>query len=291
MLSALLKTLLEVIRQNSVTAAARRLKLSQPTVTAQIRQLEASYGIELFQRRGGRMMATDAAIELLPHIERLLQLEAELDFRLRDASQRQHATLRLAATGPYYLLEHVAAFRQRAPQVTVALEFGNSQQVIDALDEGRADLVVSSQQLERPALARWTLAQSPLVLVVHRGHALAALECVPLDALAPLTLLLREPGSVTRQTVEALLRQAGVTPQAMLEFGSREAIREAIVHGLGCTLMAAGEVMPHPQLRTVALAHCDAHIHEYLYCLESRRAFGPLKAFVEMTQAGSTRPV
>ncbi|KAF0813703.1 HTH-type transcriptional activator CmpR [Andreprevotia sp. IGB-42] len=286
MLPILLKTFLEVARQGGVTAAARRLKLSQPTVSAQLRQLEAAYQVELFQRRAGRLVMTDAAIALLPGVERLQQQEAELDFMLRNASHAQAGTLRLAATGPFYLLPQVAAFRRAYPAMEVALEFGNSRHVIEALGEYRVDLAVSSQRLDDHLLARWTLASSPLVLVVNRAHPLACADEINLAELATATLLLREAGSVTRQVAEAALATGGVTPQAMLELGSREAIREAVAHGLGCTIMAAGEVSPHPQLRTVRLRDCAATIDEYLYCLDARRSFRPISLFVETALAG-----
>lgn len=286
MLPILLKTFLEVARQGGVTAAARQLRLSQPTVTAQIRQLENSYQVELFQRRAGRLLLTDTGAALLPKVEALMQQEAELDFMLRHASQAQAASLRLAATGPYYVLPQVAAFRRAYPAVTLTVEFGNSQQVIEALGDYRVDLAVSSQRLDDSRLARWMLAQSPLVLVVHREHPLAAFSEIDVAELANCALLLREVGSMTRQHTEALLAAATVTPLSCFELGSREAIREAVAHGLGCSIMPLHEIASHPQLRIITLRGSDAHVAEYLYCLESRRQFRPVQLFVEKALAG-----
>ena len=133
MLSAELKAFFMVARLGSITQAAKKLGLSQPTVTTQIRNLESQYGVELFYRGGRRLTVSDEGARLLPMVKTLLQQEADIEFFLRNSGQVQGA-LRIAATAPYYILDLVKAFRERLPQVEVSVEIGNSQQVLEALD-------------------------------------------------------------------------------------------------------------------------------------------------------------
>ncbi|MGE8590595.1 MAG: LysR family transcriptional regulator, partial [Alcaligenes sp.] len=95
MLVAELKSFYAVARCGTVTKAAAQLGVSQPTVTGQLRQLESRYGIELFHRQGRGMRLSDAGQSLMPMVEKLVQQETEIDFRLRDASDLREGNLRI----------------------------------------------------------------------------------------------------------------------------------------------------------------------------------------------------
>ncbi|RZT36466.1 LysR substrate-binding domain-containing protein [Cupriavidus agavae] len=271
MLGDLLITFYEVARQGSITTAARQLRLSQPTVTGRIRQLEELYGVELFYRRSGRVDLSDVGVALMPLAEQILQQESNADFLLRNAGNLRVGNLRIGATGPYYILRSVAAFRQRYPAVEVSIEIGNSRQMIEALYEYRIDAAVSSHALDDDRLFRVTLAADPMVLVVHPVHPLARRPLVEVAELATCHLLVREQGSMTREATEAALAAAGAHLPPHTVIGSREAICEAIRHNLGASVMPAGEVPRDPALAVVQFASNAPVIDEYLYCLRSRR--------------------
>ena len=282
MLSAELKAFYRVAQLGSMTQAAKKLGLSQPTVTTQIRQLESQYAVELFYRGGRRLTLTEDGVRLMPMVKALLQQEADIEFFLRNSAQGMGA-LRIAATAPYYILDLVKAFRERLPQIDVSVDIGNSQQVLEALEEYRVDIAVSSQLLEDPRLIRRVLGSDPLVLAVHRNHPLAALDHVPLSALAGHCLLMREQGSTTRRLTEDLLATAGVGFGPLLEIGSRESIREAVLRNIGISIIARQEVPHDPQLRVLTLENAPV-IHEYLYCLKERKAARLPAAFLGLAQ-------
>ncbi|MBM7062427.1 LysR family transcriptional regulator [Pseudomonas sp. UL073] len=277
-----LKAFYTVARLGSVTQAAKKLGLSQPTVTTQIRQLESQYGVELFYRGGRGLSLSEEGVRLLPLVKELLQREADIDFHLRNAGQLQ-GRLRIGATAPYYVLDLIKRFREVHPQIVVSVEIGNSQQVIEALEDYRVDLAASSQPLDDARLTRLQLGRDPLVLAVHREHPLAALQRVPLSALSGHCLLLREAGSTTRQLSEAMLANAGVQPGARLEIGSRESIREAVLRNIGVSIIARHEVPDHPALRVIELDDA-AEIGEYLYCLKERRQARLPAAFLALAR-------
>jgi aminoethylphosphonate catabolism LysR family transcriptional regulator len=281
MLALLLAAFYETARQGSVTAAAKRLDVSQPTITSRIQQLERHYGVELFHRRGNRLDLSDAGASLMPLIGQMLQIENDIDFALRNERELHTGNLRVGTTGPFYILPAIAAFRRQYPAVKISIEIGNSQQVLDALVDFRVDVAVSSQREDDARLVRHTIADDPLVVVVHRSHPLASRDAVALAALAGHTLLLREPGSRTRALMEHVLKHAGVALSAsVIELGSREAIREAVRHDMGCTLMPRGEVGAHPELRAIPLVDEMPHMHEYLYYLDARADTRLIAAFM-----------
>ncbi|SCX66071.1 aminoethylphosphonate catabolism associated LysR family transcriptional regulator [Pseudomonas sp. NFACC32-1] len=269
MLSAELKSFHMVARLGSITHAAKKLGLSQPTVTTQIRNLEAQYGVELFYRGGRRFTLSEDGARLLPMVQALLQQEADIEFYLHNCGQLQ-GTLRIAATAPYYMLDLVRRFRERMPQIQVTMDIGNSLQVIEALEEYRVDVAASSQLEEDPRFTRLLLGEDPLVLAVHRSHPLAKHTRLPPSALAGHCLLMREVGSTTRQLTEQMLRKAAVAQGPLLEIGSRESIREAVLRNIGISVIARHEVPDNQELRVIALDDAPL-IPEYLYCLRERR--------------------
>ena len=282
MLSSELKAFFMVARLGSITLAAKKLGLSQPTVTTQIRNLESSYGVELFHRGGRRLALSDDGARLLPMVKTLLQQEADIEFFLRNSGLGQGA-LRVAATAPYYILDLVKIFRERLPQVEVSVEIGNSQQVLEMLEDYRVDVAASSQLLEDSRLVRRILGTDPLVVAVHRSHPLASRESVPLAALAGHCLLMREQGSTTRKLTEQMLDDAGVKIGALLEIGSRESIREAVLRNIGVSIIARHEVPHNSELRVLTLEGAPV-MHEYLYCLKERRQARLPAAFLGLAQ-------
>jgi len=281
MLGELLMTFYEVARQGSITTAARQLRVSQPTVTGRIRQLEELYGVELLHRRASRVDLSDIGVALMPVAEQILQQESNADFLLRNAGNLRFGNLRIGATGPYYILRSVAAFRQRYPALGVSIQIGNSRQMLDALFEYRIDAAVSSHAVEDDRLHRVMLAADPMVLVVHPVHPLARRPRVDMSELATCHLLLREQGSMTREATEDALHAAGVELPAHTVIGSREAICEAIRLNLGASVMPMGEVPRDPALTVVPFASHAPVIQEYLYCLNSRRKTRLLGALLD----------
>jgi len=282
MLSAELKAFYMVARLGSITQAAKKLGLSQPTVTTQIRSLEGQYAVELFYRGGRRLTLTDEGARLLPMVQALLQQESDIEFFLRNCGQMQ-GSLRIGATSPYYVLGLIKAFRERYPQIEVSVEIGNSQQVLEALYECRVDLAASSQPVDDARLIHLVLGRDPLVLAVHRSHPLAAQRSVALGELRNHCLLMREAGSTTRELTEKLLRESAVTPASMLEIGSRESIREAVIRNLGVSIISRQEVPDNPELRVLELQGAPL-IDEYLFCLKERRQARLTSAFLALAR-------
>lgn len=130
-------------------------------------------------------------------------------------------------------MDTVRRYNQRYPAIELSVAIGNSQSMLQALHDYRIDVATSSVAMNNPNLYRRAIAADPLRIVVHRDHPLAARASAGLADLAPYALLLREPGSMTRQLTEEALQKAGVAPARVLEIGSRESIRQAILCNLG----------------------------------------------------------
>ena len=176
-----------------------------------------------------------------------MQQETEIDFRLRDASDLREGNLRVGATGPFYIMDTVRRYNQRYPGIDLTLVIGNSQSMLQALHDYQIEIATSSFLMDDKHLYRRLIAADPIRVVTHRDHPLARRGRVSLADLSEHALLLREPGSMTRQLTEEALRQAGVSVRRTLEIGSRESIRQAILSDLGISLILARNPS-HPDL-------------------------------------------
>lgn len=119
MLYTQLRSLHAVAREGSATKASRVLNVSQPTITTQIKELEARHGLELFRRHGRRLELTDLGRQLLSITQRYFDVEGEVTRFLEAAQDLVHGHLRVGAVGPYPLMNFLMYYREKFPNVTV----------------------------------------------------------------------------------------------------------------------------------------------------------------------------
>lgn len=270
MSNARYRTFVAVAHHGSLSAAARALGVSQPTVSTQIAALERQSQVELFHRQGYRMALTTAGSKLLSLAQRLLALESEAAFFLRDSGKLHQGELKLGAVGPFHVIEMVAAYRARYPGMQLSIRMGNSQQVLHDLANYSTDVAVLAGLYERPELLAREYARHAIILFAHVDHPLARHDEVDITALHGQPLLLREPGSTTRTAMEQALHAAGVQPRLGLEIGSREAIREAVARGLGIGAVSEAEFIPDTRFTPIRIAGAPASTTTYLYCMKER---------------------
>ncbi|MEG2880361.1 MAG: LysR substrate-binding domain-containing protein [Comamonas sp.] len=281
MSTARYRAFVAVAHHGSLSAAARALQLSQPTISAQISALEQHSPVELFHRRGYRMSLSSAGAQLLPIAQKILALEAEADFFLRDSGQLNQGQLHLGAVGPFHVIEMVAAHRLRRPGIEVSIRMGNSRQVLADLEQYTTDIGVLAGSHDNPALESLLYARHPIILFAHREHPLARHASVPLERLEGMELLRREAGSTTQATMDAALRDAGVRTRCALEVGSREALREAVARGLGVGAVSEAEFIADPRFVPVRIDGDPATTSTYLYYARERRRSLLIQSFLQ----------
>lgn len=270
MSTARYRAFVAVAQQGSLSAAARALGVSQPTVSSQIATLERQSQIELFHRQGYRMALTGAGRKFLALAQKLIAVESEADFFLRDSGKLNQGELKIGAVGPFHVIEMLASYRARYPGMQLSIRMGNSQQVLHDLESYTTDIAVLAGLYQRPELEACEYAQHAIILFVHNSHPFAQRHQIDIQELNGQPLLLREQGSTTRSAVEKVLNEAGVRPQIGLEIGSREAIREAVIRGLGIGAVSEAEFVADPCLTPVRIAGNPAKTTTYVYCMKQR---------------------
>ena len=279
-----MRAFLAVARHASFSAGARALGLSQPTLTTQVQGLERENNVELFHRRGRRIELSDVGRQLLPIAQAMAALDLEAHNLLRDSGRLDSGQLKLGAVGPFHVIEMVDSYHQLYPRIDVSIRVGNSAQVLADLENYTTDIAVLAGLHNDPALCAVHYARHAIVLFAHHKHPLAQHVSVPLQALEGQPMLQRERGSTTRSVMERALSEAGVEPRIAMEIGSREALREAVVRGIGLGVVSEAEFIPDPRIHMIRIEGEPLFTETYLYCLAERRASRLISSFFDSVQ-------
>jgi aminoethylphosphonate catabolism LysR family transcriptional regulator len=270
-LMTLLRGFHAVARAGTVTGGARLAGVSQPTLSAQLAELEAHFQVELFYRRGRRITITPLGAALRERTHRLFEIEAEALGLLSANTSVLTGELRFAAVGPYNLMRLLARFRTEHPHVQIQVATGDSALVLARVLDFAADLGLLVERPANPLIETLPLRRQQLWLVAPRGHALARQPRVSLADVAGEAFVVRDSGSTTQRVFEACLAQAGVAIRIGLRVGSREAVREAVAQGLGLGIVADVGFVPGPTLVGIPFVEAQMATHAHLIWLASRR--------------------
>jgi aminoethylphosphonate catabolism LysR family transcriptional regulator len=274
-----------VAREASVTRAARLLNISQPTVTTQVKSLEADHHAELFHRRGRGIVLTDLGRSLFVLTQRIFGLEEEIVELMSGARALLTGHVKIAAVGPYFVMKILAEFTRRHPQLRVSLTTGNSSEVLESILDFRADVgILGYVDVKDPRVLAMPYRRQAVVAFVSRHHPWATRTGIKLSDLQGQRLILREPGSQTRYAFEEALKRAKVTPDVAMEIGNREAVREAVAEGLGAGIMSEVEFVPDERLRKLKILDASIYTDAYIVCLRERQASRLVRAFVTVAR-------
>lgn len=237
-----LETLLAVAELGSIGAAARRLRVSQPAATARVRALERTTRLGLIERtpRGSRL--TPAGATVADWAREVISASDRLETGIEALRAERNSELRLSASmtvAEYLLPRWLAELARRAPETGVALRVRNSRDVAQDVFNGVADLGFVEGMHVPGGVRRRVVERDELVVVVGPRHRwVRRQQPVPAVELAGAGLVLREPGSGTRETLERVLDRAGVSVAPRSVLGSTAAIKAAVEAGDGVAVLS-----------------------------------------------------
>jgi DNA-binding transcriptional LysR family regulator len=262
-----------VALDGSITRAARRLSISQPTLSQQLRALELRHKVTLFESRKQPMQLTEAGKQLFALTRKLFVVSGEIEGLFGESSEPDSAELRLGSDSPAYAARLLSELLLEQPKARAHVRIGNAREVALWLKDAQIDAAICSDPPGDDAYDYQLLYRDELSLAIPSGHRLAHAEQVMLTEIADERLLLREPTSRTRISTEQWLITGGVQPGVTVEFNSREAIRESIALGLGVSFFYSAECPPDRRIvyRQVTSLVPAPSFTGYVVCLLERR--------------------
>jgi DNA-binding transcriptional LysR family regulator len=250
-----LQIFVAVAVHGGVSRAAAALHLSQPTVSMQVKQLAEAFGAALLEQAGRGVRLTPAGEEVLCLARTMLRAAEDADGRLAALQGATRGRLRVAAasTAESFIPRLLGDFQRTYPGVVVELKVVNRAEVVARLADDRDDLYVMTQPPSELPVVATAFAANPLVVVAPSGHPLARRSRIPLAELARHEFVVRETGAGTRLVADAFFAARGVALGARLELGSNEAVKQAVIGGLGLAVIALvalrDELLHHRRVR------------------------------------------
>ena len=277
-----LKSFHAVAQTGSFTAAAKKLHITQPAVTTQVKTLETHYDVELFHRSRRGCVLTQFGEALFEITKQMTHLDEEASTLLASMSGELRGTLRLFADGPFHSIGILTNFRNRYPQVNIKLTVGNSSVVERALSGFEADVAVLAGANLGNDVFTLSCGHQPVSLLVPVGHPFARKNSIHLKKLDGYQMIRREKGSRTQEAFDRACEETGVTPVYTFEMGSREALKESVASGLGVGAVSLPETGNDSRVRALEIKGISITTEEHVVCLNSRRSTRLVRAFLEV---------
>ena len=235
-----LRVFVEVARQNSVLRAAEAMHLTPPAVSLQIKEIESQVGQRLFDRANRRLTLSTAGEYFLVYARRLLGTLKDAEDAMARFSRLESGrrTIGMVSSAKYYLPQVLAQFHTEHPAVDVRLKLGIREALVAMMQSNEVDLCVMGRPPVDFASRAEPFAMHPHVLVTAPTHRFAMAESVPAAALANEPFIVREPGSGTRSALQEFLDEYRLKPAFIMEMPSNEAIKQAVMAGMGVSLLS-----------------------------------------------------
>lgn len=236
-----LKVFEAVARHRSFSRAAEELHLTQPAVSMQVKQLEEQAGLPLTEMVGKKVFMTAAGEEVARHARRIAQ-------QLREAGEALDAmkgvrggrlSIGVVSTAKYFAPRLLAEFRRQKPGIEIDLRVHNREIIVRQLADNEIDLAIMGQPPQDFPTVAEAFADHPLVIIAPPDHPLVDRKQLGPKHLNGAAFLIREPGSGTRAALERYFSETGITPSHLMEMVGNETVKQAVMAGLGLTLISA----------------------------------------------------
>lgn len=254
-----LRIIRETVRRDfNFTEVANALFTSQSGVSKHVKDLEEELGVELFIRKGKRLVGlTEPGQELVGIVDRMLMDAANIRRVAAQFANRDEGELTVVTThtqARYALPEIVARFKQDFPKVHLALHQESPGEIVDRLKRGEADIGIATEALDaEPTLATFPFYSWQHAVVVPEGHALAGRGDVTLSELAQHPLITYHEGYTGRASIDRAFAEAGLRPDIVMSALDADVIKTYVELGLGVGIVAAMAYQPRKDAGLVLL--------------------------------------
>ncbi|UCE19278.1 MAG: LysR family transcriptional regulator [Gemmatimonadota bacterium] len=268
-----LKTFCVVYEKRSFTKATGVVHRTQPSISAQVAELEKYYGTQLFIRKGREITPTESGEILYRYAQRILKLADKTKEALDEFGGLMRGDVVLGAStipGTYILPELLSDFKREYPDVRVSISISDTREVIERVMDGQLEIGLVGEKIQDKRLNFEPLAEDNIVLVVPAHSHLAKKRHVTLDILKKEHILVREEGSGTRGTVQKVLEKKGFKWRDLnvaMELGSTEAVKNGVVAGLGISFLSQWAIQRERKLGLISevpVRGLDIQRHFYL---------------------------
>lgn len=229
-----------IAEHGTVTAAADRLSLSPSAVSITLKQVEDNLGIKLFERTESGFRPTEAGSEVILAEARIASILGELaeTTSALKGGRVGHVSFAVVSTAKYFAPFLLSAFAKLHPRIDITLIVGNRGEVLSRLADYSVDMALIGRPPQDIEVTMQEIGPHPHVVIAEPSHPLVRMKHIPATRLSGETILVREVGSGTRMLTERILSELGAAPKLGMEISSNETIKQAVMAGLGISLLS-----------------------------------------------------
>ena len=240
----LLRLFGQVVEEQSFTVVARKLGISQPAVSNQMRALEEKLGVKLLYRKGKGFALTPQGETVYRRALRILDEWSVLMSEIGGSEMLMNGKVHIGAShipGEYLLPSYLASFRRLYPEIKFKLSIGDSLEMAEKVLAHEVDFAVVGAVFDTEKLTSEFWLKDELGFVVSGDHPLSLIQSVEIKTLKECPMIMRETGSGHRRSFEEALAKRGLDLNdfnVVLEVGSTEAVKNAVRSGLGFSFLS-----------------------------------------------------
>jgi DNA-binding transcriptional LysR family regulator len=236
-----LRVFASVARHSSFVRAAEELSLTSPAVSMQIKELEAEVGLPVFDRTSRRVSLTTVGEYVLAHARQVLATMREAEDLVARFRGLESGPLDvgLASTAEYFVPHLLARFHEEHPGIEIRLQVANNREQLTALmQQGDIELAIMGRPPQGWPTRAESFAMHPHVLVTSIDHPFTRMDVVAAATLSREGFIVREPSSGTRAALDEYMHSHQMTPRVVMQMSSNEAIKQAVMAGMGVSLLS-----------------------------------------------------
>lgn len=228
----------QIVEKQSITKASEALYLTQPAVSIQLKNFQDQFPIPLTEVVGRKLFITDFGREIALSAERILSEVDGINYRMQSFGGKLAGRLKVSvvSTGKYVMPYFLSGFMKANTGVDLVMDVTNKARVVQSLEENQVDFALVSVLPDHLKLKKAGLMKNVLYLVANPNHYKKILLSKKMFV-KDTPLIFREPGSATRAAMETYLNNAEIQVGKRIELTSNEAVKQAVIAGLGCSIM------------------------------------------------------
>jgi DNA-binding transcriptional LysR family regulator len=283
-----------VARHLNYTRAANELHLSQPAVSMQVKQLEDSVGLPLFEHAGKKIQLTEAGKEMYQYVRTIFQTFEEM-VEVIDAMKgldTGHLNIAVASTVNYFAPRLMAEFSRSYPGIDLRLDVTNRERLMGLLKNNEIDIVLMGLPPEDIELEFEPFMENPLVVIAPPGHPLEKERHIPAKRLGEEIFIMREEGSGTRLAMERYFAEQSIPLSTGMQMTRNEAIKQAVRAGMGLGVVSSHTIELEVETGRLVILDVEGFPikrHWYMVYRKGKRLSPPAKAFHDFVLAESQR--
>ncbi len=286
-----LRTFFFTAKLQSYTRAAQALNITQPAVTAQIKNFEASLNLKLFRKRGRKVYLTTESEILYAYARKIFDTEAEMEDAIEQMQGLERGVLRIGAAKTFarYLLPYLmSSFHKAFPNVQIIVSEGSSRDMVNSLLEFKNDLAIIAKTEASNDIRFIPLIRERVIAILPPNHRLAGKKAVDFTELCREKIMMKEVGSGTRRLVDRLFAENECKPDVLMETSNLEFIKQLVQQGEGISFLSSEAVQTELAVNTLAsvnVKHADMFMDIHIAYIDSDHLSKAVSAFIAYIEA------